>query len=66
MTDHLLKPNPLQFYTPKEVACFLKVSVKSVRRKIKCGEIRAKKIGRLDRVSEPDLVDYVNRLGGSS
>lgn len=47
------------FLTVNEVAERLKVSTKTVYRAVESGELRASRIGRAWRISEPDVVDYV-------
>ena len=42
-------------YSPQEVAKSLGVSVRTVLRRIKAGELSATRIGRLLRVSDPSL-----------
>jgi len=58
------KNNPIKFYTIREVADALRVSQKSIRRKIESRELNAHKFGRLWRISEQDLKAYfaLNRL----
>ena len=46
---------PQSFLTPQEVSDFLRVSVYTVRRWIKQGELPAYKVGRGWRISETDL-----------
>jgi len=53
------KNNPIKFYTIREVADALRVSQKSIRRKIESGEMKAHKLGRLWRISEQDLRAYL-------
>ena len=43
------------FYTPEEIAQYLKVSVQTVRSWIKKGEIKAAKFGRQYRVTGAEL-----------
>lgn len=43
------------------VAKHLGVSTKTVRRQIACGELRAHRVGRNIRISEDDLVIFLNR-----
>jgi excisionase family DNA binding protein len=45
--------------TVNEVAERLKVSTKTVYRAVEAGELRASRIGRAWRISEPDVVAYV-------
>jgi len=45
--------------TVDEVAQRLKVSTKTVYRAVESGELRASRIGRAWRISEPDVVEYV-------
>ena len=48
-----------ELLTVDEVAKRLKVSTKTVYRAVEAGELRASRIGRAWRISEPDVVDYV-------
>ena len=52
------KTDAIKFYTIKEIADALRVSEKSVRRKIESSELSAHKFGRLWRISEQDLKAY--------
>jgi len=45
-------------YTPQEVADFLKISVFTVARKLKKGELRGKKLGIFWRILGADVLDY--------
>ncbi len=49
----------IKFYTISDVADALRVSTKSIRRKIESGELTAHKLGRLWRISEQDLRAYL-------
>ncbi len=49
------------FLTPQEVADLLRVSVYTVRRWIKEGDLPAYKVGRGWRISEPDLGRWLGR-----
>lgn len=49
------------FLTPKEVSNILQVSVYTVRRWIKEGELPAYKVGRLWRIDKVDLNKWLNR-----
>ena len=42
-------------HSPQEVAKLLGVSVRTIQRRIKAGELSASRIGRLLRVSDPSL-----------
>lgn len=42
-------------HSPREVAKLLGVSVRTVQRRIKAGELSASRIGRLVRISDPSL-----------
>lgn len=58
--------SPLQsatnsFLTPKDVSSLLQVSVYTVRRWIKDGELPAYKVGRLWRIDEADLNQWLDR-----
>jgi len=48
-----------EVYTIEEVAQMLKISQATVRRKIKSGDLRSNKIGKLYRISEKDLLKYL-------
>jgi excisionase family DNA binding protein len=48
-----------QFLPVAAAAKKLKVSEKTVRRKIATGELRAHRVGKLVRIGEPDLADYL-------
>ncbi|WP_266019672.1 helix-turn-helix domain-containing protein [Brucella intermedia] len=47
--------------TLEQAADFLALSTRTVRRKIKDGELTAHKFGRLWRISEADLLAFLNR-----
>ncbi|HEX2941238.1 MAG TPA: helix-turn-helix domain-containing protein [Rhodopila sp.] len=47
--------------TPVSVAARLAVSIKTVRRAIKAGELHAYQFGRLYRIAEEDLILYAAR-----
>ena len=49
------------FLTPKEVSSLLQVSVYTVRRWIKEGELPAYKVGRLWRIEKEDLNKWLNQ-----
>jgi excisionase family DNA binding protein len=49
------------FLTPQEVSNLLQVSVYTVRRWIKEGELPAYKVGRLWRIDKVDLNEWLNR-----
>lgn len=49
----------LPFYTVAEVAALLKVSLKTVRRRIDQGDLPVHRIGRQIRISQPDLAAFV-------
>lgn len=51
-------PSALSMLTIVEVADRLSVSVKTVRRAIKAGELHTYQIGRLRRITEADLILY--------
>jgi putative molybdopterin biosynthesis protein len=48
------------FLTPEEVSDLLQVSVYTVRRWIKQGELPAYKVGRLWRIDKADLKDWLS------
>ena len=50
-----------QLLTTREIADKLKLNVETVRRKLRAGDIPARKIGRLWRVDDTELQRYVNR-----
>ena len=58
MTTIPAKLSPL--LTIPEVAKHLKVDPKTVTRRIKDGELRAHRFGRLMRVSQEDLASFIN------
>lgn len=47
-----------RFYSIKEVAHFLSVSTRTIRRWIKSGELRARQLGGVVRISHDDLQDF--------
>jgi putative molybdopterin biosynthesis protein len=49
------------FLTPQEVSDILRVSVYTVRRWIKEGDLPAYKVGRGWRISESDIDDWLNQ-----
>ena len=49
------------FLTPQEVSNILRVSVYTVRRWIKEGDLPAYKVGRGWRISESDIDDWLNQ-----
>ena len=50
-----------QLLTTREIADKLKLNVETVRRKLRSGDIPAKKVGRLWRVGDAELQRYVDR-----
>ncbi len=54
------------FLTPQEVADLLRVSVYTVRRWIKEGDLPAYKVGRGWRISEPDLGRWLGKHNRSA
>jgi excisionase family DNA binding protein len=48
-----------KYYSPQEVAKLLGVSVRTVLRRIKSGELSASRIGRLLRISDPSIRAFV-------
>lgn len=46
--------------TIKQVANFLQVSTKTIRRLIKCDKIKASKVGRAWRIKQEDVEAYLN------
>ncbi len=58
MTNQPTATLPPLFSIP-EVAAWLKVSPKTVRRWIRRGDLTAHKIGRQIRVTEPDLLTFL-------
>jgi putative molybdopterin biosynthesis protein len=53
--------SPDAFLTPEEVSDLLQVSVYTIRRWIKQGELPAYKVGRLWRIDKTDLNDWLNQ-----
>lgn len=49
------------FYTTDEVAGKLRVSRNTVIMLIDQGKLKATRVGRLYRIAEPDLLDYIRR-----
>lgn len=50
-----------KLHTPAQVAERLQVSERTVYRWIDSGELKAVKLGRLWRIQEPDLKDFLNK-----
>ena len=50
----------LKLYTAEQVAKILQMNLVVVRRKLRSGEIKGKKTGKLWRVSEQALKNYLN------
>lgn len=50
-----------ELYTPQEIADKLKVSLKTVYRWIEGDNLKAKKIGHFWRVSESELIKFINQ-----
>jgi excisionase family DNA binding protein len=48
-------------YTAQEVAKILRVSVETVRKLIKSGQLKSFKVGHQDRITHEDLMAYMNR-----
>jgi len=48
-----------KFYTIKEVADNVKVSVSSVKKWIRDGDLKANKIGGTVRIKESDLINFI-------
>lgn len=61
-------PEPKEFLTPQEVAEILRVSVYTVRRWIKEGDLPAYKVGRSWRIEEDELGRWMEgqRLTGNA
>ncbi len=55
----MTNPRTLHFLTVVEVALLLKISTKTVRRRIKGGDLHAHLIGGQLRISEEDLTAYL-------
>jgi excisionase family DNA binding protein len=45
----------------EQIALQMNVSIKTVRRWIECGELHCHRLGRTIRVSEEDLIAFLNR-----
>lgn len=52
-----------QILTPEEVGTRLGLKTKTVKDWLRVGKIRGVKVGKLWRVKESDLQDYINGLG---
>lgn len=61
----LSPPVARQLLTPKEIARQLRCSYSMVLALIRRGELRAVYIGRLPRVRETDLTEYIDRPEGA-
>lgn len=51
-----------KFYTPNQIAEILQVHSMTVLRYIKAGKLKALKIGRVYRIEEKDLKDFISEL----
>lgn len=60
------KIEPVQIYSAEEIASFLKVSVYTVVRRLKEGDLRGKKVGASWRVLGEDLLDYIRGGNGEN
>jgi excisionase family DNA binding protein len=54
----------IELLTPDEAAKILKVNVRTVTNLIRSGELKGIKVGRIWRIREKDLEEYISR-GGS-
>jgi len=61
MSTALMELSDQSFLTPQEVSDLLQVSVYTVRRWIKQGELPAYKVGRLWRITESDLDKWLEQ-----
>jgi excisionase family DNA binding protein len=52
-------PNRRRFYTEKQVADMTAVSVRTVRRWVKSGELAVHRLGRSIRISEADFLAFL-------
>jgi excisionase family DNA binding protein len=59
LSTHPIEQQP--FLTPQEVSGLLRVSVYTVRRWIKEGDLPAYKVGRGWRIREPDIVRWLSK-----
>ena len=50
----------MEMYTPEEVGKILKISTAKVQDLCRKGELRASKVGRLYRISDEDLKEYLD------
>jgi excisionase family DNA binding protein len=50
----------INFYTPKELGELLKISERTIQRKLKNGEIKGNLIGKQWRVSEQDFKKFLD------
>lgn len=51
----------VRFFTIRQVAQLIDVSIRSVRRWIASGELKTHRFGRSVRIAESDLNDFINR-----
>ncbi|MGE0615914.1 MAG: DUF2087 domain-containing protein [Bacteriovoracia bacterium] len=64
MKTPILRPvpgNPLKFFTSAEIADVLKMNPQVINRKLQAGEIAGYKLGKDWRVSEVQLLEYLER-----
>ncbi|MCP4703085.1 MAG: DUF2087 domain-containing protein [candidate division Zixibacteria bacterium] len=54
-------PATLKFYSTQDIAEMLKMNIQVIARKLACGEIVGYKIGKDWRVSEADLLSWINK-----
>lgn len=56
----MMQTNRFRMLTLEQAADFLALSTRTIRRKIKDGELTAHKFGRLWRISETDLLSFLD------
>jgi len=59
--DHAME----QYYTVKEIAEMLKVTMKTIYRIIEAGELPAARVGKSLRISETNLKKYLDKQTGA-
>lgn len=56
----MVPPDLNRLMTLQEAAVFLAMSTRTLRRKIKSGELTARQFGRLWRITEADLLAFID------
>jgi excisionase family DNA binding protein len=54
-------PASITYLSLKDAGCRVRVCERTLRRAIEAGELRAYHVGRLVRIAEPDLAEFVER-----